>query len=187
MPAPPRPPASPRRFRIVGNSGSGKTTLARQMAERLGLGHLELDEAFWGPDWQKRAPEDGRATVRAFVASPAAARGWVMDGNWNDNLGELALDVDLIVWLDFPRRTVVRRVLRRTLARVVTRTELWHGNRERWRNLLRRDPAENIVRWAWTEHAAYRARYAALAVSGQVEVLRLDGPRAAREWLDGLS
>ena len=52
------------------------------------------------------------------------------------------------------------RVVRRTLWRGLLRTELWHGNREDLRNLLRRDPDQNVVLWSWTSHA--RAHRAAL-------------------------
>ncbi|WP_245993300.1 hypothetical protein [Xylanimonas allomyrinae] len=79
----------------------------------------------------------------------------------------------------------MRRVIRRTLARGITRRELWHGNRERLANLLSRDPEQNIVRWAWTEHARYRARYAALAATDP-RVVRLRSPREARRWLRSL-
>ena len=42
------------------------------------------------------------------------------------------------------------RVVRRTLRRGLLRTELWHGNREDLRNLLDRDPEQNVVLWSWT-------------------------------------
>ncbi|MGN6474368.1 MAG: hypothetical protein ACTHK4_12075, partial [Mycobacteriales bacterium] len=35
----------------------------------------------------------------------------------------------------------------------------WNGNRERWTNLLTRDPDRSVVAWAWTMHAKYRDRY----------------------------
>ncbi|WP_447943576.1 hypothetical protein [Microbacterium aurum] len=38
---------------------------------------------------------------------------------------------DAIVWIDHPRRVVMRRVVGRTIRRALTREELWHGNRER--------------------------------------------------------
>ncbi|MGN8245831.1 toxin [Cellulomonas soli] len=171
-----------RRIKVVGNTGAGKTTFARALAARLGVPHLELDAAFWGPGWQLVDEADGQATVRRFVSAPDAADGWVVDGNWNRRIGD-ALPVELVVWLDYPRRVVMPRVIRRTLGRVVLRRELWHGNRERWRSLLRREPEENIVRWAWTEHDAYRDRYLDLMAQGTVPVLRLTSPRAARRWL----
>ncbi|MDM7855975.1 P-loop NTPase family protein [Cellulomonas alba] len=179
MPADP-----PRRIRVVGNTGSGKTTLARAAADRLGVLHVELDEVFWSEGWTKRDRDEARAILRERL-STAGAAGWVADGNWNRDRQGMLDDADLVVWLDYPRRLVMRRVLVRTLRRGVTRQELWHGNRERLRNLLRRDPDQNVVLWSWTQHPHYRETYAALAASDP-RVVRLAGPREADAWLAGL-
>ncbi len=174
----------PRRVRVVGNSGSGKTTYAAALAARLGVPHLELDEVFWDTGWQMRDLHAAHERLDAFLAGPGRD-GWVADGNWNVRLDGALDGADAVVWLDYPRRVVMPRVLRRTVVRGVTRRPLWHGNRERLANLLRRDPDENIVLWAWTEHDAYRDRYAALAASG-APVVRLASPREARRWLASL-
>jgi adenylate kinase family enzyme len=174
----------PRRVRVVGNSGAGKTTFARELAGRLGVPHRELDEVFWGPGWVPKDPGTGRAILREFLA--ASPDGWVVDGNWNDARAGVADDVDVIVWLDHPRWLVMSRVVRRTVGRGVLRRELWHGNREDLRSLLRRDPEHNIVLWSWTQHAAYRERYTAVAAAGEVPIVRLRSPRAARRWLAAL-
>ncbi|MEZ0449140.1 toxin [Cellulomonas sp. ICMP 17802] len=173
-----------RRLRVVGNTGSGKTTFAARAAERLGLPHLELDAVFWAADWTKRDVDEARGLVRAFVASSPA--GWVADGNWTSNLAHLMDDADAYVWLDFPRRTVMPRVVRRTLRRGLLRTELWHGNREDLRSLLRRDPDQNVVLWSWTQHEPYRLRYEQLARESAIPVVRLRSPREAQRWLMAL-
>jgi hypothetical protein len=43
--------------------------------------------------------------------------------------------------------------------RVAMRTELWNGNRERWRNLWSTDPEQNIVLWAFTRFEHTRTKY----------------------------
>ncbi len=174
----------PRRVRVVGNSGAGKTTFARELARRIGVPHRELDEVFWDAGWAKRDPEQGRAILRDFLAE--APDGWVTYGNWNSVRQGLMDDADVIVWLDYPRRVVMPRVIRRTIARGLLRTELWHGNREQLRSLLRTDPEQNIVLWSWTQHTAYRQAYTTFAVSSPVPVVRLRHPRAARRWLRAL-
>lgn len=169
----------PRRIRVVGTSGSGKTIYARALADALGLPHRELDEVFWGPGWTRRDPETTRAELQELDAGP----GWVVDGNWQSARGELLENADLLVWLDYPRALVMSRVVRRTLRRVLTREELWHGNRERPGFLLRTDPEQNIILWAWHSHADNREHYQERAARGSVPVVRLRSPRAARRWL----
>jgi hypothetical protein len=48
---------------------------------------------------------------------------------------------------------------------VLTRAPLWNGNRERPLSLLRWDPKHSIIRWAWTQHGSYVARYSSLMVA----------------------
>lgn len=52
------------------------------------------------------------------------------------------------MWLDLPRRIVMRQVVGRTLRRIVRRELLWNGNRELLRNVWARDPERSIIRWA---------------------------------------
>lgn len=180
-------PAAPavRRIRVVGNSGSGKTTLARRAAHRLGVPHLELDAVFWGPDWTSVDTADAQDEIRRFLVG--APGGWVVDGNWRSRAGSTLDGADLVVWLDYPRRVVMPRVVRRTLGRLLLRRKTWHGNRERWSNVLSRDRERNIIRWAWTEHEGYRRRYEELSAQGSVPVLRLRHPREAERWWRSLT
>jgi hypothetical protein len=65
------------------------------------------------------------------------------------------------------------------------RRELWNGNRERWTNLITRDPDRSVLAWAWTMHDNYRARYleaAHDAAHGHITFIRV---RSRRE-LDAL-
>lgn len=145
-----------RRIAVVGNSGVGKTWLASRLAERLGIPHVELDAIFHQPGWVPLEREEFRRRVREAAAGAA----WVIDGNYsaaNEPVWERA---QAVVWLDLPRATVMRRVILRTLRRVVTREQLWNHNREPWTNLYRWDPRRNIIRWAWVRHPVVRERYA---------------------------
>lgn len=169
-----------RRVRVVGTSGSGKSTFASRLARSLEVPHIELDAVFWAEGWTRRDLDEARAVLDAHTAD---ARGWVADGNWTAVVGEQLDTADAVVWLDYPRRVVMARVVRRTLWRGITRRALWHGNRESLRNLLRRTPEENIVLWAWTSHARVTRRYADLAARPGSRVVRLRSPRAARRWL----
>lgn len=169
---------------IVGNSGSGKTHLARRAAQRLGLPHLELDALNHRPGWQEAPLGEFRAEVRQSLAEfEALDGGWVVDGNYRTRVADL-VNPDTYVWLDYSRRVVLLRLVRRTAGRVLLRRELWNGNRENWRNLLSRDPMKNILVWSWTQHAAYRANYTEAAATGSTATwVQLRSPAEADEWL----
>ncbi len=171
-----------RRVSVVGNSGSGKSTLARALATRLGVPHVELDAIYHQPGWQPLPVAEFRARVDRAIAGD----GWVVDGNYSAVRDLVWARADTVVWLDLPRRTVMRQVVWRTVRRAVLRVELWNGNREPWRNLFTRDPEESIIAWAWHRHTVYRARYAAMltdAAWGHLTFVRIGSRAAARRLL----
>jgi hypothetical protein len=83
---------------------------------------------------------------------------------------------------------IMARVIRRSLLRVLLRTELWPGtgNRERWGFLLR---PSHPIRWAWDTWARRRAETEerlALTAHAHLRVLRLRRPGDADrvpDWL----
>ncbi len=146
-----------RRVSVVGNSGSGKTTVAVAIASALGVPHLELDAVFHQPNWQPLE----REVFRARVAEVIACEGWVVDGNYSAVRDLVWQRADTVIWMDLPRRRIMRQLTARTLRRMVTRAELWNGNTEPLRNLFMLDPEQSILRWAWTQHDKYVERYGA--------------------------
>lgn len=149
-----------RRVTVVGNSGSGKTTLGRALADRLAVPFVELDAIFHQPGWQPLPTADFRRRVGSVVAGDR----WVIDGNYSAVRDLVWARADTVVWFDLPRRTVMRQIVVRTLRRVLTRDELWNGNREPLTGWLRRDPERSIIRWAWTNHEKYRRRFTTAAL-----------------------
>lgn len=100
------------RIVILGNSGSGKSTLAREIGRRLNLPVVHLDRLFWEPDWVEPDNEVFRARVRHAIAADA----WVCEGNYARRTFDLRLSrADLIIWLDTPRTTCLRRVILRSV------------------------------------------------------------------------
>jgi adenylate kinase family enzyme len=143
---------------VVGNSGSGKSTTGRALAAALGLSFTELDAIFHQPGWGELPADEFRAAVGAVATGDR----WVIDGNYRA-VSDLVLErADTVVFLDLSRPVVMRQVVVRTLRRVITRAELWNGNREPFSNLWRLDPQKSIIAWSWTQHAKYRNRYGAL-------------------------
>jgi adenylate kinase family enzyme len=169
----------PRRVLVSGISGAGKTTLARRLSARWDLPYHELDALHHGPGWTPRA--EFAADVRRFAAEDR----WITEDQYHGLLGDLLWErADTVIWLDLPRRTIMWRVVRRTVRRLVLRTELWNGNRERLRDWAR--PSHPIW-WAWSR-AASRSREIAerAARFPEVTVVRLRTAREARRWLAGV-
>jgi adenylate kinase family enzyme len=169
-----------RRVLVSGISGAGKTTMARELAARLGLPRHELDALHHGAGWRKR-PE-----FEADVERLAATDAWVTEDQYQTFIGELLWErADTVVWLDLPRGVIMRRVVRRTFMRLLTRVELTNGNRERWRDL---PSAGHPIRWAWSQHADRRARTEAVALRHpDVHVVRLRSPAEVAAWVDALA
>ena len=173
-----------KRVVVLGSSGSGKTFFAQRLSSILGLPHLELDSVFHRGGWSSTPDDQFQQEVETF----AEARAWVVDGNYTshgtqDVLWPLA---DTFVWLDPPKRTVMWRVIKRTLKRVVTREELWDGVTEPWTNLYSLDPYQNIIVWAWTRFEHTRSKYETAIADGtwgHAEVHRLRTAKEAERFL----
>ena len=144
------------RIVVIGTSGVGKSTFARALAQARGLPYVELDALFWLPDWTPRSRDDFRDHTLAATQGPA----WVADGNYSTVRDLLWPRATHIVWLNFGRLTVYSRIVRRTLRRVITREELWAGNRESWRKAF--FSRQSIILWSLRTFGKNRRRYAAL-------------------------
>ena len=134
------------RIVVVGTSGAGKTTLARRIAALLELPHIELDAINWQSGWRDLTRHDPEEFVRR-VAEAIEAEAWVVDGNYGPVRDMVWPRATHLVWLDYERPVIMVRVISRTFFRAVLRTELWAGNRERWRQMLR---PSHPIRWAWS-------------------------------------
>lgn len=143
------------RIQVVGTSGSGKSTLARRISEHLNIEHLELDSIYHQPNWTPLPEAELKKRVSLFSAKDQ----WVVDGNYSITREILNSRITHLIWLDYPRWFVMWRIVRRTLWRVISRRELWNGNRETAAGLLNRNSENNILLWAWTSHAKNRERY----------------------------
>ena len=172
-----------RRVVVVGNTGSGKTTLARHLAARLGVPHVELDALHWEPHWQP-APLD---VFRARLLEALGGERWVADGNYSQVRDIVWQRADTLIWLDYPLHVSLRRLVPRTLRRLLRGEVLWGNNRESAREtFLSRD---SILLWAVTSHHRRRHSYPLLLADPQhahLAVLRFRAPRDTAAWLSRL-
>lgn len=155
----------------MGCSGSGKSTFAKRLEEGLGYPVIELDNFFHLPNWQQKPYELFKSEVSdSLERSLKQADGWIVDGNYLSKLGDLIISrADVVIWFNLPKAKVMSRIIKRSLRRALTQEELWNGNRESILNLLRWSPEKNIIRWTWTQHAAYEEQLRHLADGAEKE------------------
>jgi adenylate kinase family enzyme len=175
------------RVSVVGNAGSGKSGLAKRIAMTLDIAYVELDAIHHLPGWVPIDPDEFMARISEIASTDC----WVIDGNYRTVVvdGPVWRRADTVVWLDLPRRTVMRQLVARTLRRVIRREELWNGNREPLRNLWAWDPYKSIIRWAWTQHEKYQVRFGSAMASprnAHIAFVRLRSHQEADRWLRNL-
>ena len=163
-----------KRVCIVGCGGAGKSTLARRLGPLLGLEVIHLDHHFWRPGWVQPPDEEWVAQLRELLERDT----WIMEGNYSRTMELRFARADAILFLDFPRRTCLWRVIKRT-----------------W--LDRRSPDQapgcpnklspGFLRWIWTYPARKAEVYGKLDRFGRdcrVEIFKK--PRDLKRFLGTL-
>lgn len=144
------------RIAVVGTSGAGKTTFAQYLAQITSGAHIELDAIHWQPNWVELPTEE----LRERVTRAAAQERWVIDGNYSKVRDIVWGRATHVIWLNYPFLTVFSRVLFRTVRRIITREELFAGNRESFKGtFLSRD---SILWWMITTYGRNKRQYRAL-------------------------
>ena len=171
-----------KRIVIVGTTGSGKTTLGEKLSDLLGMPLVDLDALNWGPNWS----EIDRAEFREKVAAALTGECWITSGNYSIVRDIVWARADTLIWLDYPLPLVLWRLFRRTAKRIITREELWNGNRETFRTAFL--SRESLFIWAVTSTYRRRKSYqAALAAEyAHLSVLRFTMPGQTARWLAAL-
>ncbi len=169
---------------IVGTSGSGKTTLARNLSKKLGIKDIELDALFWKEKWRQSEPDEFREKIIKEIEN---ASGYIIHGNYNKVKDLTWGSVNTVIWLDYSRVVVMWRVIKRTITRIVTKEELWSGNRETFYNSFLAKDA--IVFWAWNTYRKRKEQYSLMIKENPYknkEFIVFKNPRMTREYLETL-
>jgi hypothetical protein len=165
-----------RRIAIVGMPGAGKTTLARELSRHLELPHVELTQLRWQPGWIR--VDD--AVLRSRVAAALQGDGWIAEGTYR-----LFRFVDpqgpaLIIWLDYSRRVLLARLLRRTVRRLLRGEEFSPGNYEHAGRLV------SLPFRVLREHSRFRRDFARLLEQAEyagIELHRVCRPEHLAGWV----
>ncbi len=159
------------RIAILGTSGSGKSTLSRAIGDRLGIPVIELDAINWRAGWRDLNTDDPEEFLRLVLAA-TSLEAWVCDGNYSKVRNHVLARATDVIWLDYPRSVVMRRVIGRSFARAIGGRELWPGtgNTETFARWLSPD---HPIRWAWDTYADRRRRYGELFADPRLAHARL--------------
>jgi adenylate kinase family enzyme len=172
---------------VMGSTGSGKSTFARGLAARIDAPHIELDALNWGPGWVNLSQTDPE-TFKTRAREAVAAEAWTSCGNYSVVRRIMLARATHLIWLDYSRPVIMRRVITRSLARALDGKELWEGagNKEDVRAWLDK---EHPIRWAWDTFDHRRATYEALFVLPELTAIakhRIRRPREADPLMDRL-
>ena len=100
------------RISILGGSGSGKSTLCTILSKELGLPAIHLDAINFNPDWE----EIDKQERDKIISAKSKEDKWIIDGNYKATLQKRLEAADLVIWLDYPTRTMIKGILKRYLS-----------------------------------------------------------------------
>jgi adenylate kinase family enzyme len=160
------------RVLIIGPCGAGKSTLARQLGEFLDLPTFHMDQLNWQSGWVESSKDEIRRRLKSIVAGER----WLIDGNYGGTLAERLARADTVVYLDFPIRLCVARLLRRLWTyRGRSRPDMPEGCPERFdlEFLI------YLIRW----NSGPRQRTEAVLLGHECKIIRLKSPKALNHWI----
>jgi adenylate kinase family enzyme len=164
------------RILIIGPCGAGKSTLARELGSKLGLPVFHMDQLNWQPGWVESGKDEIRQKLTAIVVQDS----WIIDGNYGGTLAERLERADTVVYLDFPIRLCVTRMLRRVWTyRGRTRPDMTEGCPERFDLPF----LFYLLRW----NSGPRPRTEAKLKGHEAKIIRLKSPDALDSWMDTMA
>lgn len=116
---------------IIGCPGSGKTTLAIKLGKMFDIPVFHLD------DYQNLSSDDFKAKQDEIMKDNK----WIIDGNFTKTIDKRATMADTVIFLDFPRRLVYFRALKRYFRNFIKkRSDVGEPEASKW----------SLVKYIWT-------------------------------------
>jgi adenylate kinase family enzyme len=160
-----------RRVLVIGPCGSGKSTLARDLAPRMGLPLVHMDQLGWQAGWV----ETEKAELNCRLAEVVAQDEWLIEGNYGSTLAPRLKRADTVIYLDFPIRLCLWRLAKRIVSnRGQSRPDMPEGCPERF------DAAFFWYVMNWNSGPRVRTEAKLAGYTGNL--VRLTSPRALAQW-----
>jgi adenylate kinase family enzyme len=170
------PVATMQRVLIIGPCGAGKSTLARALETKLDLPVSHMDQLNWKPGWVQSSKDEIRERLATIVATDR----WLIDGNYGGTLESRLERADTVLYLDYPIRLCVARLMRRIwIYRGRARPDMTDGCPERFDLGF----LFYLIRW----NSGPRPRTEAKLSGHENKVIRLKNPAELSRWMDSLS
>jgi adenylate kinase family enzyme len=90
---------------VIGCPGSGKSTISKRIGQKLNIPVYGLDE------YQTLSKEDFIKTQTSLMGG----KKWILDGNFVKSIGNRIDKAGVVIFLDFPKRVVCYRFLKRSI------------------------------------------------------------------------
>lgn len=144
------------RIMIIGSSCAGKTTLGRELAKRLNVPQIDLDDIAWLPNWQVSTEKDLCHNVQRAIQG---RDDWIITGGYRQTWDITMPPATHVIFPDPPYYILLWRLLSRTARRVVTKEKCCGDNVERLSNFFSKD---SLFLWQLKGFRKKRQRYEAL-------------------------
>ena len=173
-----------KRINVVGSTGMGKTTLAAQLGKLLGIEHVELDDLFWEENWAQ--PSDDVFLPRVEKALRGVS--WVIDGNYTRAREIVWKDVQTVIFLDYPIRVAIWRIIIRSIRRIVSKEKIWGKNYESFRGAF--FSKNSLIIWLLSTYEQRRKKYYEMFDADEnkrINFIVLKSPKDTNDWLERIS
>lgn len=137
-----------KRIMIIGCPGSGKSTLSKQLAVKLKLPLVHLDQMYWKSNWQPISNE----MFDELLLHEVQKDEWIIDGNYSRTISMRLEKCDTIIYLDYHRITCLLGVLKRVIKGYgKTREDMGENCPERL--------DADFLKYVWTFNQSRREEY----------------------------